>query len=121
MPQINTNRVSANVNHSTEGIIPEEREPIDKKFDDDIANEGGSSSFNKQSAALLISGASLSLAFEDPELNSKVMELFKLCSSIIVYRSSPDEKARTVRKVMETDPDAFTLAIGDGANDVNMI
>ena len=49
------------------------------------------------------------------------MKLFQKSSSVIVYRSSPDEKARTIKKVMENDPDAFPLAIGDGANDVNMI
>ena len=49
-----------------------------------------------------------------------IRSLFKKCSSIVVYRSSPDEKAQVVRFVME-DPEACTLSIGDGANDVNMI
>ena len=40
---------------------------------------------------------------------------------MIVYRSSPAEKAKIVQFVIANDPDAFTLAIGDGANDVNMI
>ena len=84
-----------------------------------MVNEGGAS--QKQQAALMIAGDSLGAAFEDAELCPKLIELFKICSSIVVYRASPDDKARTVTKVMENDPNAFTLAIGDGANDVNMI
>ena len=61
------------------------------------------------------------MAFEDELLTSSLMELFKLASSVVVYRSSPDDKAKTIRNVMLADPSAFTLAIGDGANDVNMI
>jgi P-type E1-E2 ATPase len=49
-----------------------------------------------------------------------VKTLFKQASSIIVYRSSPNDKADIIKFVME-DREAFTLAIGDGANDVNMI
>jgi magnesium-transporting ATPase (P-type) len=37
-----------------------------------------------------------------------------------VYRSSPDEKAIVVIYIM-SNFDVFTLAIGDGANDVNML
>ena len=44
-----------------------------------------------------------------------------MTSSIIIYRSSPDDKAQTIKFIMRKNPDSFTLAIGDGANDVNMI
>ena len=47
--------------------------------------------------------------------------LFKQCKSIIVFRSSPDEKAQIIKFVMKHDKDAFCCAIGDGANDINMI
>jgi len=47
--------------------------------------------------------------------------LFKASSSVVVFRSSPDEKAQTVKFIMKHESEAFTLAIGDGANDVNMI
>jgi P-type E1-E2 ATPase len=43
-----------------------------------------------------------------------------MCESIIIFRSSPDEKAQTIKFVMK-DKNALTLAVGDGANDVNMI
>jgi P-type E1-E2 ATPase len=47
--------------------------------------------------------------------------MFGLCNSIIVYRSSPQEKSQMVKFVMENLKGAFTCAIGDGANDINMI
>ena len=41
---------------------------------------------------------------------------------MIVYRSSPSEKAQVVSYVMsKSKEEAYTLAIGDGGNDVNMI
>jgi len=50
-----------------------------------------------------------------------MIQIFTNSDSVIVYRSSPDEKAKIVEFIMKNEPDAFTLAIGDGANDVNMI
>jgi phospholipid-transporting ATPase len=69
----------------------------------------------------MISGASLNIILEDPEISEKVSEVFSMTSSIIVYRSSPDDKAQTIKFIMRKNPGCFTLAIGDGANDVNMI
>ena len=69
----------------------------------------------------MISGASLTIAFEHATLTALLMDLFKLSASVVVYRSSPDDKAKVIRNFMHADPSAFTLAIGDGANDVNMI
>jgi phospholipid-transporting ATPase len=40
---------------------------------------------------------------------------------LVVYRSSPQQKADIVRTVKKARKNAITLAIGDGANDVNMI
>lgn len=40
---------------------------------------------------------------------------------LVVYRSSPSQKADIVRFVRNARKDQITLAIGDGANDVNMI
>jgi len=54
-------------------------------------------------------------------LSERMSYLFKASSSVVVFRSSPDEKAQTVKFIMKHEPEAFTLAIGDGANDVNMI
>ncbi len=40
---------------------------------------------------------------------------------LVVYRSSPAQKADIVKYVRNARKDQITLAIGDGANDVNMI
>jgi len=40
---------------------------------------------------------------------------------VIACRVSPKQKAEIVKMVKEKYPKATTLAIGDGANDVNMI
>lgn len=42
-------------------------------------------------------------------------------SSVILYRSSPAQKAEMVQLIKERVKTGKTLAIGDGANDVNMI
>ena len=44
-----------------------------------------------------------------------------LSKAVVVFRSSPDEKAQCVKFIIKNDPTSFTLAVGDGANDVNMI
>jgi P-type E1-E2 ATPase len=40
---------------------------------------------------------------------------------LVVYRSSPSQKADIVKYVRKHRKQKITLAIGDGANDVNMI
>jgi magnesium-transporting ATPase (P-type) len=46
--------------------------------------------------------------------------IFDQSASVVVFRSSPKEKAEVIKFVQE-DKSIFTLAIGDGGNDVNMI
>lgn len=70
--------------------------------------------------ALLINGGSLSIIFEDPHLSELIRYIFKASASVVVFRSSPNEKAEVIRFVQK-EKDIFTLAIGDGGNDVNMI
>jgi len=74
----------------------------------------------KSSHSLLISGVSLALAFEDDGLLEMLSKIFALVETVIVFRASPLQKAQTVKFIMR-DPEAFTMAIGDGGNDVNMI
>ena len=40
---------------------------------------------------------------------------------MIVYRSSPAQKAQVVKLIKLEAPNKKTLAVGDGANDVSMI
>ena len=59
------------------------------------------------------------------EMYGKGQDLLKLanmCKSFIAARVSPDQKGQIVTLVRNNSPDTVvTLAIGDGANDVNMI
>lgn len=70
--------------------------------------------------ALLINGGSLSVIFEDDNLSEMIDYIFKNSASVVVFRSSPNEKAEVI-KFVQRDKDILTLAIGDGGNDVNMI
>jgi len=45
----------------------------------------------------------------------------KKSKSVIIFRSSPSQKADIVKLVRRKIKDSVTLAIGDGANDVSMI
>jgi phospholipid-transporting ATPase len=55
----------------------------------------------------------------------KILEIFlqltSIATSILCCRVSPKQKAEIVRLIKAHDPGKTTLAIGDGANDVNMI
>ena len=75
----------------------------------------------KREQAIAISGMTATLAFSDELLTKKLIHLLAMSPSVIVYRCSPDDKATIISKIMQQDPDAFTMAIGDGGNDVNMI
>jgi len=52
---------------------------------------------------------------------STMMDELLDCEGLVVYRSSPSQKADIVRYVRNARSHQITLAIGDGANDVNMI
>lgn len=47
--------------------------------------------------------------------------LAKSCDSVICARMNPSQKAEVVKLIKKDDGNAITAAIGDGANDVNMI
>jgi magnesium-transporting ATPase (P-type) len=48
---------------------------------------------NRADIAILINGASLALILEDSELHELILDIFELGKSIIIFRSSPSEKA----------------------------
>lgn len=75
----------------------------------------------KKEFSLMISGAALNKICLEEELGQKIAGIFKSAASVIVYRSSPAEKAATINLVRKYDKSALTLAIGDGGNDINMI
>ena len=51
----------------------------------------------------------------------KLMKIGERCEAVLGCRVSPKQKAAIVKMVRKAKPDVQTLAIGDGANDVNMI
>ena len=75
---------------------------------------------NSDLKALVISGDSLIKV----TYSSNLKELIKLadsCKVVLACRVSPQQKADIVKLIREFKPQAKTLSIGDGANDVNMI
>ncbi|CAD8050422.1 unnamed protein product [Paramecium sonneborni] len=73
---------------------------------------------NKNS--LIISGFALQIAMK-PEFSSILMKIAEKCEAVIACRVTPKQKQDIVQLVRENKPNVTTLAIGDGANDVNMI
>jgi phospholipid-transporting ATPase len=54
-------------------------------------------------------------------LKETFFNLIKTANVVIACRVSPKQKAELVMMIRDKYPNAKTLAIGDGANDVNMI
>jgi phospholipid-transporting ATPase len=71
--------------------------------------------------AVIISGESLVKISRITALNDLLMSLIDMSEVVLACRVSPKQKADIVHMVKNMHPDAKTLAIGDGANDVNMI
>jgi len=75
----------------------------------------------RASFSLLIDGSCISKIFDNATMLEQIMDIFRVCKSVVVFRCSPLEKASIIAKMMERDPKAFCCAIGDGGNDINMI
>jgi phospholipid-translocating P-type ATPase (flippase) len=77
------------------------------------------------SYAIIIDGITLEILVSGGEERTNVRSLFlKLCltaRAVICYRVSPNQKALAVQLIKNGQPNAVTLAIGDGANDVSML
>lgn len=70
--------------------------------------------------ALVVSGDSLLKIFAGG-LSGQLVKIAQRCVVVLACRVSPQQKADIVKLIMTHDKNARTLAIGDGANDVNMI
>ena len=71
--------------------------------------------------ALIVSGDTLIEVSKHPDL-IKILGLIGLhCEAVLCCRVSPKQKAEIVKMIRKALPNARTLSIGDGANDVNMI
>lgn len=70
---------------------------------------------------VLISGMVVAVALDNAFTHPELGDLLVNAQSVIVYRSSPGQKAQVVTFMKKFTKGKITLAIGDGANDVNMI
>lgn len=80
-------------------------------------NKGGQIDTNN---ALIITGDALIHGLKE-EIATKIIEITKYCEAVLCCRVSPKQKQQIVTLVRNFNPKVSTLAIGDGANDVNMI
>lgn len=75
----------------------------------------------RQRYELMISGKSLSVLLTNHQLTEHLFEVLSSAESVLVYRASPAQKAEVVKFIRRHSRHKITVAIGDGANDVNMI
>mmetsp|Transcript_3804 Transcript_3804/g.3716 ORF Transcript_3804/g.3716 Transcript_3804/m.3716 type:complete len:185 (-) Transcript_3804:532-1086(-) len=69
----------------------------------------------------MIPGIHVTTMMSTAQTQAQFKQVIERATSVIVYRSSPAQKAQIVRFVRSKVKGSVTLAIGDGANDVNMI
>jgi phospholipid-transporting ATPase len=74
----------------------------------------------KRDVAFIISGDALLHGLKST-VSRKIMEIGSQCRAVVCCRVSPKQKQEVVSLVRKERPNVTTLAIGDGANDVNMI
>eukprot|EP00826_Nyctotherus_ovalis_P006799 TRINITY_DN1164_c0_g3_i1.p1 TRINITY_DN1164_c0_g3~~TRINITY_DN1164_c0_g3_i1.p1 ORF type:complete len:544 (+),score=128.09 TRINITY_DN1164_c0_g3_i1:117-1748(+) len=83
-----------------------------------ISNTDANSLLN---LALIITGDAFLNVIGDKKTEADFIQVCKKVQAVIACRVSPKQKAEIVNLVKAYDQQAVTLAIGDGANDVNMI
>lgn len=69
--------------------------------------------------SLVIDGRTLTMAMA-PDLRDRFIDLARRCRSVLCCRVTPLQKSEVVKLIREKLK-VMTLAVGDGANDVNMI
>jgi len=88
-----------------------------------VGTEGAAPVVNiSDSLAVVVTGEALRHILGHRRQEKHFLTVARLCKSVIACRVSPAQKAEVVRLVRRnTRPKPMCLAIGDGANDVNMI
>jgi len=71
--------------------------------------------------AVVVAGETLSTIQADKKIEERFVDLCERANVVLACRVSPKQKAEVVLMIKDRNPDKTTLAIGDGANDVNMI
>mmetsp|Transcript_30711 Transcript_30711/g.30191 ORF Transcript_30711/g.30191 Transcript_30711/m.30191 type:complete len:527 (+) Transcript_30711:388-1968(+) len=74
-----------------------------------------------QDSAVIVNGEALLKIANNEDIKERFLQLTDNSSVVIACRVSPKQKAEIVQFVRQKFVNACTLAIGDGANDVNMI
>ena len=75
----------------------------------------------KKHFALLISQYELTIIMDNEKYKKLFYQLASKCTTVLCCRVTPKQKAQMVNLIKKHQPSTTTLAIGDGANDVNMI
>lgn len=71
--------------------------------------------------AIIVGGATLTIINNNETLKEKFIDASSFSDVVLACRVSPKQKADIVNLIKNRYPKKVTLAIGDGANDVNMI
>ena len=71
--------------------------------------------------AVIVAGDTLATIQADEDLVKEFIDLCEGANVVLACRVSPKQKAEIVQMMRARNPEKTTLAIGDGANDVNMI
>ena len=80
-----------------------------------------SSGKNSTKQAIIVAGASLVAIENNQTLKDKFLAISDNVDVVLACRVSPKQKADIVNWIRQRFPKKVTMAIGDGANDVNMI
>ena len=71
--------------------------------------------------SIIIESPLLNTLFKDDELTDKFLTVAQYASTVLCCRASPFQKSQVVQKIKKFNPQAITLAIGDGRNDISML
>lgn len=80
-----------------------------------------SQSFSITPFSILIEAPVLAGIFKQEDTTKQFLKIALYASTVICCRVSPLQKSQVVKVVKHYQPEAVTLAIGDGGNDVSMI
>ena len=94
-----------------------------KKVRIEIVEALGNQTLTKQARdnAVIVAGETLATIQADEDLVKEFIDLCEGANVVLACRVSPKQKAEIVQMMRARNPEKTTLAIGDGANDVNMI
>ena len=87
----------------------------------DVQKEINEPEFKTVKKAIIVAGASLVTIDRDKNLLDMFLSASDNVDVVLACRVSPKQKADIVNMIRKRFPKKVTLAIGDGANDVNMI